>query len=106
MSQGTTNWRDLVLQYAPDTHERMTAYIGHVVESSPLPAKERELMLFATSAAVRFRPSMLTHGRRAMEAGASVEELFHAVAFAALSGGFTCMIEGVGVLEELEAGER
>lgn len=98
---GTTPWRDLVERYDPTAHGHMTAYIGHVIESSPLAPKHRELMLFATSATVRYRSSMLTHGRRALEAGASIEELFSAVAMAALSGGFTCMIEGVGVLEEL-----
>lgn len=102
--EGSSGWRDLVARHDRQAHDKMVAYIGQVVGDDSLPPKYRELVLFATSTAIRFRPSMLSHGGRAVEEGASREELFQTIALASLTGGFTCMIEGMQVLSELGVG--
>jgi alkylhydroperoxidase/carboxymuconolactone decarboxylase family protein YurZ len=102
---GSSGWRELVGRYDRQAHDKMVAYIGHVVGDDTLPPKYRELVLLATSTAIRFRPSMLTHGGRAIEEGASREELFQTIALTSLTAGFTCMIEGMQVLSELGVGD-
>jgi alkylhydroperoxidase/carboxymuconolactone decarboxylase family protein YurZ len=96
------NWRDEVARHDPDGHAAMVAYLGHVTGRDAIPERYRELILFAVSAGLRFAPSMRTHGARALECGATRAELVHALQLAALSAGFTAMIEGMAVIAELE----
>ncbi|WP_165777576.1 carboxymuconolactone decarboxylase family protein [Amycolatopsis antarctica] len=97
-----TTWRDRVREYDEDGHSAMVAYLGHVTAKPDIPEAYRELILFAVSTGLRFAPSMRTHGARALESGATHGQLVHAVQLAALSGGFTCLIEGMSVLAELD----
>ncbi|GAB3431247.1 carboxymuconolactone decarboxylase family protein [Actinophytocola sediminis] len=97
------NWRDEVARHDQAGHDAMVAYIGHVTGKDDIPAKYRELILFAVSAGLRFAPSMRSHGAKALESGASQAELVQALQLAGLSGGFTCLIEGMAVLAELES---
>lgn len=101
MPEHTRSWRELVADRDADAHDKMVDYIGHVVSLPHLQPRERELILFASSLAVRYRSSAVTHATRARQEGASDDQLFQAAALAALSSGFTSLIEGVEVLEEL-----
>ncbi|OLF05090.1 hypothetical protein BLA60_37555 [Actinophytocola xinjiangensis] len=96
------NWRDEVARRDPAGHDAMVAYIGHVTGRDEIPQRYRELILFAVSAGLRFAPSMRSHGAKALESGATREELVQALQLAGLSGGFTCLIEGMAVLAELD----
>ncbi|MEF8822651.1 MAG: carboxymuconolactone decarboxylase family protein [Desulfohalobiaceae bacterium] len=48
-------------------------------ESGPLPEKEIQLIQLAAAAAVKSEGGVHSHARRAMEAGASAEEVRHAL---------------------------
>jgi alkylhydroperoxidase/carboxymuconolactone decarboxylase family protein YurZ len=106
MTTSQRTWRDLVGDYDPVAQEKMLAYIGHITAEEPIEQPYRELMLFATSSAIRFRSSMETHGRRALEEGATREQLFQAAALAALSSGFPTLILAMEVVEDLVAATR
>lgn len=97
------SWRDLVAKHDPVAHEKMLAYIGHITGKPDIPEQYRELILFAASATIRYSSSMLTHGARAVAAGATADQLFQAGALAALSGGFSSLIETTAVMADLEA---
>lgn len=100
-ASGATGWRDLVAEYDQDAHDKMVEYIGHIVGDDSIPAVFRELILFSASTCIRFKPSMKTHAQRALDQGATDRQLFQAAALASLTGGFTCMIEAMHILQEL-----
>lgn len=99
--QDTANWRDQVREHDEAGHAAMVGYLGHVTGKPDIPDVYRELILFAVSAGLRFRPSMRSHGAKALEVGATQGQLVQALQLAGLSGGFTCLIEGMSVIDEI-----
>lgn len=95
------NWRDRVRAHDEAGHEAMVGYIGHVTGKEDIPEVYRELILFSVAAGLRAWPSMRTHGGRALAGGATSGQLLQALQLAALTGGFSCLIEGMGVVDEL-----
>lgn len=103
MNGSQNDWRSQVAKHDPVAHQKMIDYLGHITGGDAIPQPYRELMLFASSTATRFRPSMETHGHRAIEQGATTDQLFQAAALASLSGGFTCLILAMEVMDQLKA---
>lgn len=81
-------------QYA-SIRERFAPYadalehLGQVMrESGPIDAKTGHLIQLAAAAAIRSEGALHSHARRALEAGASAEELRHAVILTTSTIGF------------------
>lgn len=96
------NWRDIVEEIDPNAHEKLNSYINHVLlEKSDIPRKYKELILIATSAAIRYESSIESHAKNAIEFGATKKEIFEALALASLTSGFTSLISGGKIIEKL-----
>lgn len=97
----SASWRDQVAAVDPAGHSRMVDYLGYVTGKDAIPEQYRELMLFAVSVGIRFRPSVVTHGANALQAGASKDQLVQAAQLAGLSAGFTAVILAMDVISEI-----
>lgn len=70
--------------------------------AGPLDAKTRYLVKLGISAALQSKGALKAHARRALEAGASAEEVRHAVLLALTTAGFPGTIAALGyVAQEL-----
>lgn len=63
-----------------------------VAESGPLEAKTRELIRLGMSAANRSRSAVESHTHRALDAGATPDEIEHAIALGINTLGFSTMM--------------
>jgi alkylhydroperoxidase/carboxymuconolactone decarboxylase family protein YurZ len=70
---------DIMHEAAPQAHDAFMAMRKALNEAGPLPAQVRELIVASNFATHGMHGGFLTHGGRALEYGASVEELRHAV---------------------------
>ncbi len=61
-------------------------------ESGPLDGKTRELVKLATAVGARAEGAVHSHTRRALEAGASRDEVMHVLALAVTSIGFASTV--------------
>lgn len=100
MRQDNTNWRSLIGAVDGPAEELLTQYITHLMQPDVIPAKYRELIIFAASTALKYRSSMQSHAKSALAEGATTEELTRTVLLCGLSAGFTSVIEGMSVLNE------
>jgi alkylhydroperoxidase/carboxymuconolactone decarboxylase family protein YurZ len=101
-------WADdwqLILELAPSVMEAYTDVSAHAWEHGTLDAKTREFMYIATTSVVtHIHPiGIETHGRKALAAGATPEEL---VTLLALMGGIgvRSYLMAIEVLEDLSPG--
>jgi alkylhydroperoxidase/carboxymuconolactone decarboxylase family protein YurZ len=97
------SWREYVGSRNPELQQSMVDYIDNVMTSELFADDMRELLIFAASTAIRYQSSMKTHAIRAMDAGASLDQVFQAGVLASLSAGFTCLIDVSAVLQEIQA---
>jgi alkylhydroperoxidase/carboxymuconolactone decarboxylase family protein YurZ len=101
-------WADdwqLILELAPDIMAAYTGLSAYAWETGSLDAKTREFMYIATTAAVsHIHPiGIRTHGRNALSAGATPQELVTLLAL--LAGlGIAGYLLAVDVLEEVSPG--
>lgn len=63
-----------------------------VADAGPLPEKERQLVQLAAAAAIRSEGAVHSHTRRALEAGASPEEIRHALVTLTSTIGFPTVV--------------
>ena len=101
-------WADdwqLILELAPDIMAAYTDLSAYAWETGSLDAKTREFMYIATTAAVsHIHPiGIRTHGRNALAAGATPQELVTLLALLA-SLGIAGYLLAVDVLEEVSPG--
>jgi len=79
-------------------HEELGKLIHQ--EAGPLPEKTRWLLKVAISAAARHGRALETHIRKAMAAGASPEEIMHALLLVLQTVGFPTFMEAYQVYKE------
>jgi 4-carboxymuconolactone decarboxylase len=70
---------DILRDHAAPAVEAFMALRKAVNEAGPLPPQVRELIVASNFATLGMRGGFMTHGGRALEYGASVDELKHAV---------------------------
>ena len=74
-----------------------------VAKAGPLGDKERQLVQLAAAAAIRSEGAVHSHARRAIESGASAEEVRHAILLLTSTIGFPTVVAAMswadGVLE-------
>lgn len=78
MSQTPKHYQRLQESY-PEVLEAVGNLGRTVRESGPLPEKQIQLIQLGAAAAVKSEGGVHSHARRAMEAGASAEEVRHAL---------------------------
>jgi alkylhydroperoxidase/carboxymuconolactone decarboxylase family protein YurZ len=76
----------------PDLLVAVDALGGAVASAGPLGEKERQLVQLAASAAIRSEGAVHSHARRAIEAGASAEEVRHAIVLLTSTIGFPTVV--------------
>ncbi len=70
-------------------------------EAGPLDEKTRHLVKLGIAVALQSEGGVKTHVRRSLNAGASEEEVRHAVILSLTTAGFPCMIAAMGWLSEV-----
>ena len=72
-----------------------------VADSGPLDAKTRELVKLGIAIGARLETGVRSHTRKALEAGATPEELRHAVLQALTTAGFPTMMTGMSLVDSV-----
>jgi len=75
-----------------------------VAESGPLGEKERQLVQLAAAAAIRSEGAVHSHARRAVEAGASAEEVRHAIIVLTSTIGFPTVMAATSWADDVLEG--
>lgn len=75
-------------------------------EAGPLDEKTSHLIQLAAAAAVKSEGSVHSHARRALEAGATHDELYHALLVATSTIGFPAVSAGMSWLDDVIAEDR
>lgn len=70
-------------------------------EAGPLNEKTSQLVQLAAAAAIRSEGSVHSHARRALEAGAKPEELYHALLLITSTVGFPTVSAGLSWIDEV-----
>jgi 4-carboxymuconolactone decarboxylase len=90
-------------------HEHYPAYIealehlGETIQQAgPLPAKTCHLIQLAAAAANRSEGAVHSHARRALEAGATFDELHHALLAVTSTIGFPAVSAAMSWVDDLE----
>jgi len=87
------------LETYPDVGEAYSSLGKAVAEAGPLDAKTRELIKLGISVAAGLEGGTHSHARKALEAGATPEELKHAVLQSLTTIGFPQMMRGLAWVE-------
>lgn len=74
-------------------------------ESGPLDVKTTHLIQLAASAAIRSEGSVHSHTRRALEAGAKPEEIYHAVILLTSTIGFPTVSAALSWVDDIIRGK-
>lgn len=75
-------------------------------EAGPLDEKTSQLVQLAAAAAIRSEGSVHSHARRALEAGASPDELYHALLLLTSTIGFPTVSASLSWTEDVIAMDR
>lgn len=99
MYERKQNWRGIIKQIDPALEEKIGSYAAHnLVRDSQVPRKYKELILMASSAAIRYGSSTRTHGIEAMHYGATDAEIIEVLALVSMTAGLTAFIDGIEAL--------
>ena len=93
------------LEDFPEVGEAYHALGTAVGSAGPLDAKTRELIKIGISLAARQEGGVRSHVRKARDAGASAEEIRHAILQATTTVGFPNTIAGMSWANEILEGE-
>lgn len=80
-------------------------YVNCTITNTHIPAKYRELMIMAIGCARGVETTFMTHGQKAIEKGASLEEIGEVLRLVFLLCGATALIPAAELFEELESKE-
>ncbi len=95
-------------RFADDNPKLMRAYeelSAASLAEGPLPRKTAELVKLGIAIGARLEGAVHSHARRALEAGASVEEVRHAVRLAVTTVGFPSMMASLSWVNDVLAPE-
>jgi AhpD family alkylhydroperoxidase len=74
-------------KYIPDTFKAFMGLHDSVIKDGALSKKHKELIAIGIAVSSRCKPCIYLHTQAAVQAGASVEEIFEAASVAVLMGG-------------------
>ena len=90
----------------PDVVNSFGGMFARIMKSGALDVKQKELIALAVGLAVRCRPCIILHVQKALQAGATREEILEAAGVTVMMGGgpvYTHVPEVLKVLDDLEA---
>lgn len=90
----------------PDVGKAYEAYGEAVGNAGPLDEKTRSLVKLAISIGARMDGAAKSHAHKALEAGATPEEIRHVVLLSAPTIGFPNMMAGLSSIDEIIAPEQ
>lgn len=91
----------------PEVWRAYDALGGAVHDSGPLDKKQRELIKLAMAVGARLEGAVHSHTRRALDAGASVEEIRHVVLLGVTTLGFPHTVAALTWVEDdLKGGQE
>lgn len=81
---------------------RVLNELGQTIKKSgPLDSKTSELIQLAASAAIRSEGAVHSHARRALESGASAEEIYHTLLLLTSTIGFPSVAASISWVDDL-----
>ncbi len=90
----------------PDVGKAYEAYGEAIGNAGPLDEKTRSLVKLAISIGARMDGAAKSHAHKALEAGATPEEIRHVVLLSAPTIGFPNMMAGLSSIDEIIAPEQ
>jgi 4-carboxymuconolactone decarboxylase len=99
------NYQSIVRQY-PDYMAALDAVGKAAANAGPLTEKTRHLVQIAAAAAIRSEGAVHSHARRALAAGATAEEVQHAVIAATSTIGFPNVMAALSWITDVTGGIR
>lgn len=90
----------------PEVGKAYEAYGEAVGNAGPLDEKTRSLVKLAISIGARMDGAAKSHAHKALEAGATPEEIRHVVVLSAPTIGFPNMMAGLSSIDEIIAPEQ
>lgn len=92
-------WREVIKQFDPVLEGRIGAYADHIVSrESRISRRDKELILMACSAVLRYGSGTRKHGMEAIREGAAPADIVEVLSIASMPGGFGTFIEGIEAL--------
>ena len=98
-----------VEQMKAQTPEVVNGFVGmfaKIMKAGALDVKQKELIALAVGLAVRCKPCIILHVQKAMQAGATRQEILEAAGVTVMMGGgptYTHLPEVIRALDDLEA---
>jgi 4-carboxymuconolactone decarboxylase len=99
------NYQAIVKRY-PEFMAAVDALGQAVADAGPLPEKTRHLVQIAAAAAIRSEGAVHSHARRALAAGATADEIQHAVIAATSTIGFPNVMAALTWINDVTGGVR
>lgn len=99
-------WNDVLLDKYPEFLEKYANYAGYPAEKGPLDQRMIELIYVALDVSSNhlYEPGVKTHLKKAMEAGATSNDIIHLLHIVSWQG-LSCVFEGASILvDELKGG--
>src|SRR6516164_11531400 len=97
------NYQSIVRQY-PHYMAALNAVGQAAADAGPLPEKTRHLVQIGAAAAIRSEGAVHSHTRRALAAGATAEEVQHAVIAATSTIGFPNVMAALSWINDVTGG--
>ena len=95
------NHWELMKSLRPELSEKVSAWRGELTAGSSIPPKYQEMMKLCMACVLRFPAAITDHGKAAMKAGASREEIFDTLALSMMLGGIPAYRESATLLGDL-----
>src|SRR5512137_2776898 len=95
-------YKEFIKQY-PDVNKSYDSLANNCHKSGPLDKKTRRLVKLGIAIGLNSEGAVRSHTRRALEDGATPDELRHVVLLSFTTAGFPCMIAAFGWVEEVIA---
>ncbi len=93
------DWRAVIRGIDPGAESRISDFINYTIaRETSTPRKLKELILMASSAAMRYGVSTRVHGLQAMKHGATRAEVLEVLSIVSIQAGFTAFVDAVEAL--------
>jgi 4-carboxymuconolactone decarboxylase len=90
-----------IMKNFKDLHDAVEGVGKAAREAGPLDSKTSHLIQMAAAAAIRSEGSVHSHARRALEAGASADELYHTIILLTSTIGFPTVSAALSWVEDV-----
>jgi alkylhydroperoxidase/carboxymuconolactone decarboxylase family protein YurZ len=104
MSTRLPHWQ-VMERFDPSLLDKIEPWREQLLTEGVLPLRDKELIMTAMCGVVRFLPGFEIHAQRALDNGATAQELFETCALTLLIGGVPAYRESVLTLERLLNGQ-